>query len=150
VARTTTSYVTRRHPEILYHIKILIPYGYKDREIAEMVSRVNGVEISHNLVWRTRWKEGENKLLEMISNKRLFKCSECGERLFEIADGDDPDRVICSLCGLVVEEKDGFTVPLGDQMTQMTPGSHLNFKLLGTPTRESILIHAVVNSNPQF
>jgi len=137
------------HPEIGDHIRLLIPYGHSDREIAWMVSQVNGVQISKNSVWRFR-KENEEELSQMKWDKPLQACPECSGRLFRIADPNDPDGILCQVCGLVLERRIRFVVPKEIQIESYMPSNKLNFTRLGQGNPEALLIDAINRTNPEF
>jgi len=137
------------HPEIRDHILLLAPYGHSCREIARMVSAVNGVKISKNLVWRLL-KGHEEELSQIKRDKPPQACPECTGRLFQISDPDDPDRIVCQVCGLVLERRIRFVVPKEVQLAEYMPSNRLNFSRLGQGNPTPLLIQAINSANPHF
>jgi len=141
------------HPEIKDHILLLAPYGHSCREIARMVSAVNGVKVSHDTVWRIVREKSDKatSVSDKISDRAPPKqCPECSGRLFQIADLSDPDRIVCSVCGLVLERKIRFVVSKEAQIESYMPSNKLNFNQLGQGNPEALLIDAINKANPQF
>jgi len=67
------------HPEIGDHIWLLSEYGHSVREIAEIVSRVNGQKVSRSLVWRTIRSSQLNRdeSSEPSQTNRDIECPNC-------------------------------------------------------------------------
>jgi len=140
------------HPEVRDHILLLSQYGHSNREIARMVSQVNGVKVSHDTVWRVVRNNSDmnDRLSDSQSDKSPRACPECSGRLFQTADPDDPDRIVCQVCGLVLERRIRFVVPKEVQLTEYMPSNRLNFNRLGQGNPTPLLIQAINSVNPQF
>jgi hypothetical protein len=141
--------IVEEHPELRDHILLLAEYGHSTRQIARMVSQVNGVRISKNLVWRLL-KGHEKELSQTKRDKLPQACPECSGRLFQIADPDDPDRIVCQVCGLVLERRIRFVVPKETQLESYMPSNRLNFSPLGQGNPTPLLIQAINSVNPHF
>jgi len=140
------------HPEVRDHILLLSQYGHSAREIAGMISAVNGVRVSHDTVWRVVRNNSDmaNQLSDSQSDKSPGACPECTGRLFQIADPSDPDRIVCQICGLVLERRIRFVVPKETQIESYMPSNKLNFTKLGQGNPEALLIDAINRVNPEF
>jgi len=140
------------HPEIRDHILLLSQYGHSAREIAGMVSAVKGFRVSHDTVWRVVRNNSDmaNQLSDSQSDKSPGGCPECTGRLFQIADPSDPDRIVCQVCGLVLERRIRYVVPRETQIESYMPSNKLNFTRLGQGNPEPLLIDAINKVNPQF
>ena len=141
------------HPEIGDHIRLLSEYGHGVRQIAEMVSRVNGQKVSHQLVWRTLKASQLNRdeFKELYQQKRDRRCPNCGSHLVvELNNPEDPDRSVCGICGLVLERRIRFVIPKEVQLTEYMPSNRLNFNRLGQGNPTPLLIQAINSANPKF
>jgi len=145
--------IVETHPEIKDHILLLAEYGHSVRQIAEMVSQVNGQKVSHQLVWRTVKVSQRNRdeLKELYQQNRDRECPSCRSHLVvELSNPEDPDRFVCAVCGLVLERRIRFVVPKEVQLTEYMPSNKLNFHRLGQGNPEALLIDAINRVNPQF
>ena len=141
------------HPEIGDHIRLLHEYNHPYREIAEMVSRVNGQRVSRSLVWRTIKASqcNRDKISELSQAKRDRECPSCHSHLIvELNNPEDPDRSVCGICGLVLERKIRFVIPKETQLESYMPSNRLNFSRLGQGNPTPLLIQAINSVNPQF
>ena len=142
--------IVETHPEIKDHILLLGQYGHSVRQIAEMVSKVNGQKISSTLVWKTL-RNYRNESEEPFRQNRNSECPSCFSHLIlELNNPEDPDRFVCALCGLVLERKIRFIVPKETQLESYMPSNRLNFSRLGQGNPTPLLIQAINSANPQF
>jgi len=145
--------IVEAHPELRDHILLLAEYGHSVRQIAEMVSKVNGQKVSHQLVWRTMKVSQLNRdeFKELYQQNRDRKCPICGSHLIvELNQPEDPDRYVCAVCGLVLERRIRFVVPKEVQLAEYMPSNRLNFSRLGQGSPTPLLIQAINSANPQF
>jgi len=144
--------IVEKHPEVRDHILLLSQYSHSYREIARMVSAVNGQKISHQLVWRFLNERNSDETKELYQDKRDSReCPLCHSHLvMELNNAEDPDRFVCSVCGLVLERRVRFVIPKETQLESYMPSNRLNFQRLGQGNPEPLLIQAINSANPQF
>ena len=138
------------HPEVVEHIRLLFEYDHSYRQIADMVSRATGLKISRQLVFRVI-KSFRDKLEKVSHSKRDKECPDCHSHLImELNNPDDPDRLVCGVCRVVLERRIRLVVPKGVQVSQYQPSNRLSFNGLGQGNPDAVLIHAINAANPQF
>jgi len=140
--------ITRQHPEVLRHVTILAQHGFTLRAIAEMVSTVNGVRLSHTTVAKILQGRG----FESLHEPKLYKRSDrsCPECQGSVQNAFMPDEVCCVKCGLVLKEREAPIISKEMQLGQYMPANHINFQRLGQGNPDALLINAINQASPEL
>jgi len=140
--------ISRQHPEVLRHVTILAQHGFTLRAIAEMVSTVNGVRLSHGTVANILKEQG----FEILHEPKFYKRSDraCPECQGPVQNAFMPDEVCCSKCGLVLKEREAPIISKETQLAQYMPATHINFQRLGQGNPDALLINAINQASPEL